>query len=65
MAKIYEERRSDISTVYGIKSDGSRDKWSCFDGEYQVGEEYKMIDKLETEFPNKYEYYSICWDNCN
>jgi hypothetical protein len=71
---ITEEKRSDISTVYAylvvtevteFGQDKHSDRFSCFNGDYQVTKEREFIAELNAKNPGRYHSYCIMWDSCN
>jgi hypothetical protein len=74
-----DSQKNDISTVFAtlVKEEppppGSHpraqpnrcDVFSCFNGQYELGNERKFIAELEAKNPGRYARYSITYSDCN
>jgi hypothetical protein len=73
--KITESRPSDISTVIAYFVNPTErypngewikcDTWSCYDGDYKLGQEREFIAGIESVSPGVYSHYHIGWCDCN
>lgn len=67
-------RYNDISTVYAYFAEPMcvtecyyriNESFSCFTGDYRVGQEREFIESLDRANPGKYAEYRIGWSDSN